>query len=257
MGAAIGGVAVTGIWVLGAAAAALTAGLLSTPGVRLPGYLRIRACGTRPRSRALRPAFADPGALGWCVALPGTVVVLVGWPWGLPLALAAFLLGRRRLRSVRSRGAAGEDPRALADLPLVAELLASSLAAGAPVPAAVSSVGRAVGGATGSWLVRVANETAAGADPSRAWEVSGAGLPAAAAQIGVLMAAAQDGGLPPITALREVGAAARAAAAAAGVERARRAGVRVVAPLGLCFLPAFVLVGVVPIAAGAFQRLGS
>jgi hypothetical protein len=34
------------------------------------------------------------------------------------------------------------------------------------------------------------------------------------------------------------------------VARSQRVGVLVVAPLGLCFLPAFVLIGVVPLAAG-------
>jgi hypothetical protein len=36
----------------------------------------------------------------------------------------------------------------------------------------------------------------------------------------------------------------------AATEAARSAGVRAVAPLGLCFLPAFVLVGVVPTVVG-------
>jgi len=36
----------------------------------------------------------------------------------------------------------------------------------------------------------------------------------------------------------------------AGEAAARRAGVAMVAPLGLCFLPAFVLLGVVPLVAG-------
>jgi len=37
---------------------------------------------------------------------------------------------------------------------------------------------------------------------------------------------------------------------AAAAERARRAGVHVVAPLAMCFLPAFVLVAVVPVVLG-------
>jgi len=44
--------------------------------------------------------------------------------------------------------------------------------------------------------------------------------------------------------------AARAAQEAEARVRAHRAGVLVVLPVGLCFLPAFVLVGVVPVVAG-------
>ncbi|MPZ96075.1 MAG: type II secretion system protein, partial [Propionibacteriales bacterium] len=35
----------------------------------------------------------------------------------------------------------------------------------------------------------------------------------------------------------------------------RSVGVRAAAPLGLCFLPAFVLIGIVPAIAGAFAAL--
>ena len=39
------------------------------------------------------------------------------------------------------------------------------------------------------------------------------------------------------------------------LQRARTAGVRSVVPLMACFLPAFILVGVVPIIAGLLERL--
>ncbi len=37
--------------------------------------------------------------------------------------------------------------------------------------------------------------------------------------------------------------------------RARKVGVKAAGPLAACFLPAFMLVGVVPTVAGSFQRL--
>ena len=42
----------------------------------------------------------------------------------------------------------------------------------------------------------------------------------------------------------------RADAASHGAARAQRAGVTVLAPLGACFLPAFVCLGIVPVVAG-------
>ena len=47
-------------------------------------------------------------------------------------------------------------------------------------------------------------------------------------------------------AVARLAADARAQSRAEGEQRARRVGVLVVAPLGLCFLPAFVLLGLVP-----------
>ena len=38
-------------------------------------------------------------------------------------------------------------------------------------------------------------------------------------------------------------------------ERARSVGVKTAAPLGLCFLPAFVLIGIVPTIISAFQGI--
>lgn len=46
----------------------------------------------------------------------------------------------------------------------------------------------------------------------------------------------------------------RTAAARAAHVRVRRAGVLATAPLGLCFLPAFVLIGVVPVVIGLTSR---
>jgi hypothetical protein len=42
---------------------------------------------------------------------------------------------------------------------------------------------------------------------------------------------------------------------AAAEQRARSVGVRAAAPLGLCFLPAFVLIGVVPSVVSAFAAM--
>lgn len=61
---------------------------------------------------------------------------------------------------------------------------------------------------------------------------------------------AAEGGAPVAAAVARLAADARARSRAQGELAARRVGVLVVAPLGLCFLPAFVLLGVVPVVAG-------
>ncbi|MHC5906476.1 type II secretion system F family protein, partial [Streptomyces sp. S6] len=57
-------------------------------------------------------------------------------------------------------------------------------------------------------------------------------------------------GLPAAGPVARVAADARAERLRAATARARRAGVMVTAPVGLCFLPAFVVVGVVPVMVG-------
>jgi hypothetical protein len=61
---------------------------------------------------------------------------------------------------------------------------------------------------------------------------------------------ASDGGAPVAAAVARLAADARAAARERDRRAARQAGVRAVLPLGLCFLPAFVLLGVVPVVVG-------
>jgi pilus assembly protein TadC len=73
--------------------------------------------------------------------------------------------------------------------------------------------------------------------------------------LGRLLTRALEGGAAPADVVRRLAADRRAAARAAATEDVQRVGVAVVAPLGLCFLPAFVLLGVVPIVAGVAGRL--
>ncbi|OAA27056.1 tight adherence protein B [Frankia sp. EI5c] len=75
---------------------------------------------------------------------------------------------------------------------------------------------------------------------------------AAAAAIG----RTESSGARLATTLTRISARARQEAHAATITAARRAGVLAVAPLGLCFLPAFLLLGVVPVVIGSAPDLG-
>jgi pilus assembly protein TadC len=76
-----------------------------------------------------------------------------------------------------------------------------------------------------------------------------AGLPGAG-QLARLLERADVTGLPAAGPVARLAADARAGWARAATERARRAAVTVTAPVGLCFLPAFVAVGVLPVVIG-------
>jgi pilus assembly protein TadC len=165
---------------------------------------------------------------------------------------ALALVGPRALGRLEPQAVRTEREQLLADLPLVLDLLAACLAGGAALPAAAEAVGRAVGGPAGRRLVAVAAALAVGAPPADAWgPLAGSGpgrrdddpyAPAARA-----LSRAAEGGAPVAATVGRLAAEVRADARSRAEQAARRVGVLAVAPLGLCFLPAFVLLGIVPV----------
>jgi tight adherence protein B len=125
----------------------------------------------------------------------------------------------------------------------VIELLAAALATGVSVPRALFGVGQAVGGTTGQKLSRAGRQLELGATWVQAWAEAESDL---AVIVEALQAAWEDGA-PPIETLRAASQAERQRQKAAAKLAAARLGVRLVLPLGLCLLPAFVLIGLVPI----------
>jgi Flp pilus assembly protein TadB len=131
---------------------------------------------------------------------------------------------------------------------LFVDLLAAGLAAGATVPDAVMAVSRALPGAVADRLQPVAAALALGAPPEQAWAALRSD--AALRPLSIVLGRAAMSGAPPVDGLRGLAADLRVRRRLAATEAARTAGVRAVAPLGLCFLPAFVLLGVVPTVVG-------
>ncbi|MGW1586246.1 type II secretion system F family protein [Streptomyces sp. NPDC002386] len=176
--------------------------------------------------------------------------VLAGGAAGAVVALAVGAgLWRWRIRRA-AEGPAEEADRALAarQLPLAADLLAACIAAGAGPVIAAQAVGEALGGPVGDALDRGAAEVRLGGEPSGAWRRL-AGLPGAEA-LARLLERADESGLPAAGPVARLASDARAEWARAATARARRAGVLVSAPVGLCFLPAFIAIGVLPVVIG-------
>jgi len=140
---------------------------------------------------------------------------------------------------------AGEVSRRL---PLAADLLAACIAAGASPVVAAQAVGEALGGPVGDALARGAAECRLGGEPGDAWRRL-ASMPGAAA-LARLLERAGVSGLPAAGPVARLAAEARADWTRAATERARKAAVMVTAPVGLCFLPAFIAVGVAPVVIG-------
>lgn len=128
------------------------------------------------------------------------------------------------------------------------ELLATCLRAGMPVPVAVRAVAEGLSPPVGPALRRAAELLALGADPGQAWQ------PALECPATERLARAARrsgrGGTALAESLTRLAAEVRAGARERSEARAQRAGVLIAAPLGLCFLPAFLAIGIAPVLIG-------
>lgn len=187
-----------------------------------------------------------PFGLGLAVGL-ATAAGCGGWLGllaGLGLGITAAVAGRR-VERVGALKRSRVERRVAADLPFACDLLASALRAGLAPEAALRCVGEAIGGPLGARLDQVERALRLGADAEQAWSYLGPG--AATGRIAQAAACTQHSGAALASALVRVAEDLRADHLVAIEAAARRAGVLLALPLGLCFLPAFVLAGLVPV----------
>ncbi|EHI13202.1 type II secretion system protein [Mycolicibacterium thermoresistibile ATCC 19527] len=120
--------------------------------------------------------------------------------------------------------------------------MAVATAAVATAPAAPPTLARL--------LNRAAGLLALGADPATAWSGTG---PAADSSTDALMRLARrsaTSGAALADGVAELAATIRQQAEHSAAAAAERAGVLIAGPLGLCYLPAFFCLGIVPVVAG-------
>ncbi len=188
-----------------------------------------------------RLALGGAVASALCAALAQTTDLggpaLVGWP--VVVATTVVLLGRLEPRSAQDRAA-----RLVADVPQALELMADGLAAGRPLRDACAAVVDAFDGPVTEELGVVLRSMELGTGQAAAWAVL-RGHPQLGDAAADLSRAAESG-TELVAALRLHAASARDRRRAALQQRARSVGVRSVLPLMTCFLPAFLLLGVVP-----------
>ncbi|MFD3521191.1 type II secretion system F family protein [Streptomyces sp. NPDC058653] len=180
--------------------------------------------------------------LGWA---------LIGGPVGLVVGLAGAYGVVRWLRtSQRKTGAATDEEmgEAARQLPLAADLLAACVSAGAGPREAAEAVGESLGGPLGDRLVSTAAELRLGGEPVETWGRFGE-IPGAA-ELARCLERAGSTGAPAAEAVSRLADGLRAARAREAAARAGRAQVLITAPVGLCFLPAFLAVGVAPVVIG-------
>ena len=183
---------------------------------------------------------------------------LAGWGFvGGPKGMLAGLFGAMLLWWVASRI---EDPRQVrrrerlqADLPVAVDLLAACLAAGSSLESALPKVSEAVGGSAAEELALIEQRIALGLSPERVWHEEGA--PTALAPFCRAMLRSHESGVPVRMVLQRLSKDLRDQQVADLEARAKSVEVRAAAPLGLCLLPAFVVLGIVPMVAGLFSAM--
>ena len=179
-------------------------------------------------------------------ALGAAGALLVGGAAGAVAGGVLTVGVERVLRARAPDEEAGDRALLVRDLPAACDLLGVCLSAGLPVEGALEAVGGALGGPLGEQLRSVAALSRLGADPRRSWSE----VPAELAGLGRVLVRAGESGATVAGSLRTLAAESRASVRAATQAAVQRAGVWVLAPLGACFLPAFVCLGVAPLVLG-------
>jgi pilus assembly protein TadC len=181
---------------------------------------------------ALGLTFAGAGIDGWL----GRVI----W-FALPVVATTgvLVLGWIEPRSARRR-----RQQLIMELPQALELMAACLGAGLPTRTACAAVVRTFEGAVADDLGQVLALQQLGVPDSAAWrslrDHPQWGLAAAD------LARSVESGTSMVEGLRHQAAAAREARRSELQVRARTVGVRSVLPLMMCFIPSFLLLGIVP-----------
>lgn len=207
-----------------------------------------RWCAARPDAAPLRHRL--------CVALGAGLASGLGLPalglpagaaWAVtPAVVAAVLMVLGRLEPA---GARRRRAQLVSDLPQALELISAGLYAGMPLRSAVGAVANSFDGPVGADLSQVLALMNLGTSDAEAWatlSVSPEWRPAA-----VDLARSFESGTRTVEVLVQHARDARTRRHAAIEVGARAVGVRSVLPLMTCFLPAFLLLGVVPAVASA------
>lgn len=183
--------------------------------------------------------------LGLIAICATTAWVFGPGPWGPAYAVAAGGGAWWLLR----RGDSDDDTaEAVAQLPGMTRLLGSALASGATIDQAINAVSHAVPGPAADRLSSAQRRLSMGIDPVTVWRE--ASEDPALRPLGRVLQRAHESGAPIADAVLALADSLADDARAEAEDRARTVGVRAAVPLGICLLPAFLLLGIAPLVAG-------
>lgn len=200
--------------------------------------------GPRHRAFSERLDKAAPRLLGAAGAL--TVLLWDSSPRGVVRAALTGILLTLLLSRARARATNGSAPDTRLSLALtVAALL---LRTGAPPATAFAVATRATGSSHADLAASIERRIAMGESAPQAW--ASASAKESLGAVARAAARASDSGAALARAWETTALQLRADHRATAEVAARKVGVHALAPLGLCFLPAFICLGVIPIVIG-------
>jgi pilus assembly protein TadC len=197
-----------------------------------------------PAAQGIRPGWLRAAAIVAGIAVAAALGSLPGVAIGIAVAVGLDrLLRRLEPPEMRSERLARER-----ELSATLDLLAVTLRAGMPIDAAIELAADASAGPLTDDLRHIASSTRLGAGAIASWAPYAGdtvwGPVARAVRRSATSGSALAATFERVAQERRTARAQRAEAAA------KRASVLAMAPLGLCFLPAFICIGVIPVVVG-------
>lgn len=176
----------------------------------------------------------------------GGLLTLGGWLWSRRLIRAAG-----RITAIEPDPARSLDAATVLDLARAVDLMPLALLTGCGATEAIELVAGVVPGRVAADLKVAVAARRWDTEPGREWQLAG---PAWAA-VGIAWRTADRAGAAPAGLLGATAERIRRTEATRIEARIQRAGVLLVLPLGLCFLPGFLLTTVVPVVADLVIRI--
>lgn len=207
-----------------------------------------------PGLGAEEPEAGNPALVPLACAVGGIAAWLViGGSIGIAAGLAVAIGVPIVLTRLEPRAERRHRESIEAAAPLVADLMAACLSSGASTQASTQAAASALDGPAAAVLSRCVAHMELGADPADVWRTLG--NEPAFAPIARAIARSADTGAPLADLLLRTGEDLRSQQRARLEALARSAGVRAIGPLGVCFLPAFMVIGVVPLVASMVTKM--
>lgn len=236
------------------ALATLGAGLVLLPRRRPPlpaGVPRLRRGARRATDADQRGVLASRRAPPLAAAALAVACLLLLGP--MRGAAAAAVVAPGAALALQALARRPPVPRIDRSLALLLDLWAAGLRAGRTVPdALVAAVPAARDVLVRQSLLRVAGLLRLGADPRQAWAPLASG-PLGAGPLAAVAATAlrtAESGARAAASFERLADEIRAECSAAATARAHRSGIVAMGPLGACFLPSFVCLGIAPVVVG-------
>lgn len=180
-------------------------------------------------------------------------IVLLGPLLGVLVGAAVAPLAYRSVGRLETAAARRRAEELAAALPAALDLMVSALEVGRSPVDVFALVAEAAPPPLGPELAIIASRLTICADPEMVWRSLSADP--VLGPVGRAFGRAQASGMPVADVVSGVAMELRRERAARRRHQSRRVAVQTAAPLGACFLPAFFLIGIVPVLVASFASL--